>query len=67
MDTSLNQTNGAFVTAAEVSKVMGVSKAYAYRIIKRLNDELSAKGYLVIQGKTSRKYFREKIYGEAET
>lgn len=43
---------------------MGVSKAYAYRVIKRLNDELSERGFLVVQGKTSKKYFNERIYGE---
>lgn len=66
MDISINQTTCAFVNAEEVSKTMGVSKTYAYRVIKRLNDELSAKGYLVVQGRTSRKYFREKIYGEVD-
>jgi len=35
--------------------------------IKKLNDELSEKGYLVIQGKTSKKYFCEKLYGEVGT
>ena len=56
--------NNMFITAAEVSKLMGVSKAYAYRIVKKLNDELEAQGYLVVAGKTSLKYFNERIYGK---
>jgi len=56
--------NNMFITAAEVSKLMGVSKAYAYRIVKKLNDELETQGYLVVAGKTSLKYFNERIYGK---
>jgi len=67
MESVLQTSTSAFINAEEVSRIMGVSKAYAYRIIKKLNDELSAKGYLVIQGKTSKKYFCEKFYGEVET
>ena len=39
-----------FVKADEVSEVLGISRAEAYRIIKRLNGELAAKGYIVING-----------------
>ena len=35
----------------------------AYKIIRRLNDELSAGGYLVVAGRVSRRYFEQKIYG----
>lgn len=34
-----------FIKADEVSEVLGVARAEAYRIIKRLNGELAAKGY----------------------
>ena len=51
-----------FVRADEVSKTLDISRAYAYRIIKQLNSELSQKGYLVIDGRTSRKYFNERFY-----
>ena len=52
-----------FIRASEVSEVMDVSRAYAYRVIKQLNEELNAKGYIVVNGRTSRKYFFERIYG----
>jgi len=67
MESVVKTSASAFINAEEVSTIMGVSKAYAYRIIKKLNDELSEKGYLVIQGKTSKKYFCEKLYGEVGT
>ena len=50
-----------YIGACEIAETMGISRAYAYKIIKRLNDELEAKGKLIISGKTNRKYFYQKI------
>lgn len=47
----------------EIMDIFGCSRAKAYKILKTLNDELEAKGYLIIPGKVSRKYFRERYYG----
>lgn len=60
--TAANAENDMFIKADEVSKTMGISRAYAYRIIKQLNGELKDKGYIVIEGRTSRKYFNERLY-----
>ena len=51
-----------FITADEIRKLMGVSRAYAYKLIKQLNAELEAKGFIVISGKTNRQYFNERLY-----
>lgn len=51
-----------FYTAADVSKRMGVSQTTGYRIIKKLNDELKAQGFITIAGKISKRYFEEKVY-----
>ena len=51
------------VTVAEIVTDLGVSRAFAYNLIKRLNSELEAKGYITIAGKVSRQYYEEKIYG----
>ena len=51
-----------FMNADEVADVLGVSKSYAYKLIKRLNDEQSEKGLLVIHGKLNREYLNDKIY-----
>ena len=58
-----NETNDLFIKAAEVATVMDVSRNYAYRIVKQLNEELAAKGILTIDGRTNRKYFYERICG----
>lgn len=55
--------NSLFIKADEVAELLGVSRAEAYRIIKRLNDQLSSKGYIVINGRVNRKYLEEQIYG----
>lgn len=60
--TAVSAENNMFIKADEVSKTMGISRAYAYRIIKQLNGELKDKGYIVIEGRTSRKYFNERLY-----
>lgn len=52
-----------FVNAEEIQDVLGVSRAEAYRIIKKLNTSLSNQGYIVISGKVSRRYLEEMIYG----
>ena len=51
-----------FLSADDIAAIMEVSKGHAYKLIKRLNDELSAKGYIVVAGKVPRKYFEERCY-----
>lgn len=51
-----------FYTADDVSVILTVSKPTAYRIIKRLNDELTNKGFIVVSGRVPKKYFNEKFY-----
>ena len=52
-----------FIRAGEVIHLLGVSKSEAYRIIKRLNDEMASKGYIVVNGRVNRRYLEEQIYG----
>lgn len=56
-------TDKAFIRAEEVAEELDVSKPYAYKIIRQLNDELSAKGYITVAGRISRQYFNERVYG----
>lgn len=51
-----------FMRVDEVAEKMDVSKPYAYKIIKRLNEELKKKGYITITGRIDRKYFYVKFY-----
>lgn len=56
-------SNLAFIHADEVAATLGVSKPYAYEVVRELNKELQEKGFLTISGKVSRRYFEERIYG----
>ena len=56
-------TDKTFMRADEVAEELDVPKAYAYKIIRQLNDELSAKGFITVAGRVSRQYFSERIYG----
>ena len=52
-----------FITAAEMAEMLSISKPYAYKIIRQMNDELYAKGFITIPGKVSKKFFEERFYG----
>ncbi len=54
-----------FLTAADVATFMEISIPMAYKIIRRLNDELKKKGFITVAGKISRIYFEEKVYSHA--
>ena len=44
-------------------KWLGISKPYAYKLVREMNEELKQKGFLTIPGRVSRNYFEEKFYG----
>ena len=48
---------GQFLTAEEVGEIMGYSASHSYSIIRELNSELKAKGYIIRSGRIPRKYF----------
>ena len=52
-----------FIRAEEVAEELGISKPYAYKIIRQLNEELKGKGFITISGRVSRQYFNERLYG----
>lgn len=51
-----------FVTVSEVAEELGVSKPFAYKLVKQMNEDLEKQGFITIAGRVSRKYFQEKIY-----
>ena len=55
--------NKLFMKAEEIREELGISKTYAYKIIKELNEELEKMGYKTLAGRVSRKFFNEKFYG----
>lgn len=57
-------SNKLFMTAQEVADTLGMSKAYAYKLIQEMNQEMAKGGYVVLHGKINRSFFFNKIYGD---
>ena len=51
-----------FLTVEAVAEILNVSIQTAYRVIHQLNDELKGKACMVVSGRVSQKYFRERLY-----
>ena len=51
------------MNANDVAKELGVSKGHAYKMIRKLNEELEAAGYIVVSGKIPRAFWEKKFYG----
>ena len=47
----------SFMRVDEVAQELGISKSYAYKIVQKLNAELSSKGFLTISGRVNKQYF----------
>lgn len=65
MEGGADMEQGIFINAQEVAELLGISKSKAYTIVRELNEELSAKGFIIVAGRVSRKFFEEKFYGVA--
>lgn len=65
MEGGVAMEQGVFITAQEVAELLGISKSKAYTIVRELNEELAAKGFITVAGRVSRKFFEEKFYGVA--
>jgi hypothetical protein len=57
------KTGKNFLNAADVSEYMDISIPMAYKIIRKLNDELKAQGFITVAGKINRLYFEQKVNG----
>jgi len=55
-----------FVKAEELANELGVSKPFAYKLIREMNEDLQKQGFITISGRVSRQFFEEKFYGLRE-
>lgn len=54
------------ITAQEVADEMDISLGYAYKIIRKLNEELSHEGYITVSGKVPRAFWEKKFFGYSQ-
>ena len=59
----MEENNKIYITANELAEMVGVSVGHAYKLIRKLNQELEKEGFLVIAGKVPRRYFEKRWYG----
>lgn len=45
----------------DVMKIMSCSKSVAYRIMREINEELKAKGKIIVAGRVNKKIFEERV------
>ena len=55
--------NKMYFTASELAEILGISVGHAYKIIRKLNDELQKDGYIVIAGKVPKRYVEKRCFG----
>lgn len=53
--------NKSFLTVQEVADELGVSKSYAYKVVRQLNEELRQLGYLTVNGRVNAQFFQKKL------
>ena len=51
------------IGADEVAEALGMSRAYAYKLIRRLNKEIEERGCITVPGRVSRAYFEKRLFG----
>ena len=54
-------TDKLFMTVTDVAEALQVSSSYAYKVMRELNAELEAMGYITVTGKVNTQYFLEKV------
>ena len=55
--------NTRMMCVEDVAKELGCSKSYAYKIVKMLNKELAAQGYITMAGRVPKTFWKKKMYG----
>lgn len=51
------------MTADELIDEFGVSRCYAYKLIREMNEKLKNEGYITISGKIPRAYVEKQFFG----
>lgn len=55
-----------FYTAQDLHELLGVSESKAYGLIRAMNEELQAQGYLTVRARVPVAYVKKRFFGVAE-
>lgn len=50
-----------YYKVTDVMTLLECSSSFAYKIIRQLNEELKAEGYITVRGKVPKGYFEKKL------
>ena len=56
-------TDSELLNVDEVAELIGVSRSYAYRVIRKLNQGLTAAGHYVVPRRVNRACLEQKHFG----
>ena len=59
----MTENNKIYITASKLADMLGVSVGHAYKLIRKLSQEMEKDGFLEIAGKVPRRYFEKRWYG----
>lgn len=51
-------------TVDDLKQILCIGDSKAYSIIRDLNAELEAKGYMTVRGRVPARYFNERFFGK---
>ena len=51
------------MSADDIAKELNCSKSHAYKLVRAMNKELSAQGYITMAGKVPKAFGAHKMYG----
>lgn len=51
------------MSVEDVAKELDCSKSHAYKLVKLMNKELAAEGYITMAGRIPKAYWAKKMYG----
>ena len=51
------------MSADEVAQELNCSKSHAYKLVKAMNKELSAQGYITMAGRIPKAFLVKNLYG----
>ena len=54
-----------FYTAQDLHELLSVSESKAYGLIRTMNEELQAQGYLTVRGRVPVAYVQKRFFGVA--
>lgn len=51
-----------YLSAKDLSEILGVSESSSYKFIRVMNEELKKKGFLTVRGKVPVSYAKERFF-----